>query len=185
MKRLLILTVGKTHSGKSSFARALAGQFSNALVIDQDKHADFINTHYRALLPEHGPNTLKYSITQTIVDYAVKQSDAHLILCNANRAQTPRVKLLETFHARGFTSILVHFDIPDEVLAARVAKTKRSTTIFRHASSFEELLSRQQADENDEAFAAPSVNEAHHYFSIKSDSDSGDVIREIVRIASS
>ena len=183
MKRLLILMVGKTHSGKSSFAKALAKQLSNSLVIDQDNHAEFINTHYRALLPERGPNTLKYS--ETIVDYAINQTNFHLILCNGNRAQKPRIELLETFQAKGFTNILVNFEIPNEILAARVAKTKRSRNIFRHASSFEEVLARQQEDENKREFAAPSVNEAHHYFYIKSDSASVDVIREIIRITSS
>jgi uridine kinase len=44
MKRLVIMTVGKTHSGKTTFARALEQELNNSFVMDQDNHAEFINT---------------------------------------------------------------------------------------------------------------------------------------------
>ena len=116
MKRLVIITVGKTHSGKTTFARALERQLDNSLVIDQDNHAEFINTHYKSLQPTEGPNIIKYAVTQTIVEYAVNRTDFHLILCNSNRGRKARLDLLDHFHNKGFMSILVNFDIPDQVL---------------------------------------------------------------------
>lgn len=150
MSRLIIVTVGKTHSGKTTFAKLLEEQLDRSLLIDQDNHAEFINRHYRALLPKSGPNTLKYGLTQMIVDYAVSQTDFHLIFCNGNRARAPRVALLDTFHKRGFTSIIVSFKIPNEILKGRIATTKRSKNVFRHASSFDEVLARQEAEEKRE-----------------------------------
>lgn len=143
MKRLVIITVGKTHSGKTTFAKALERQLDSSLVIDQDNHAEFISTHYRSLLPKQGRNTIKYAITHTIVDYAVHQTDFHLILCNSNRSRQGRLDLLADFHDKGFISILVHFDIPEHVLEERVANSQRSTNVFRSASSFEEVLIRK------------------------------------------
>ncbi|WP_257350991.1 ATP-binding protein [Pseudalkalibacillus decolorationis] len=102
----MIITVGKTHSGKTIFAKSLEQQLNNSLVIDQDNHAEFINTFYKTLLPKQGPNTIKYAITQTIVDYAVNQTNFHLILCNSNCSQKYRLDLLAHFHNKGFTSIL-------------------------------------------------------------------------------
>jgi predicted kinase len=136
MKRLIIMTVGKTHSGKTSFARALEQELNNSLVIDQDNHAEFINTYYKILMPKQGPNTIKYAISNTILEYAVNQTDFHLILCNANRNQKGRISLLEYFKSKGFTSIIVNFDIPDHVLRERVSESKRSTAVFRTASTF-------------------------------------------------
>jgi Tfp pilus assembly ATPase PilU len=46
MKRLVIITVGKTHSGKTTFARALEKELNNSFVMDQDNHAEFINTYH-------------------------------------------------------------------------------------------------------------------------------------------
>ncbi|CAG9614046.1 hypothetical protein BACCIP111899_03273 [Bacillus rhizoplanae] len=52
MKRLVIITVGKTHSGKTTFARALEKELNNSSVMDQDNHAEFINTFYKNLQPK-------------------------------------------------------------------------------------------------------------------------------------
>ena len=51
MRRLVIMTVGKTHSGKTTFAKELESVLQQAVVIDQDNHAEFINSHYKKLRP--------------------------------------------------------------------------------------------------------------------------------------
>ena len=148
MKRLVIMTVGKTHSGKTTFAKALEKELFNSFVMEQDNHAEFINTFYKKLQPKQGPNTLKHAISQLIVDYAIKNTDLHLIVCNSNRSQKSRLNLLENLFTKNqFVRILVNFDIPDDVLQARVTQSERSTNIFRGAySNFEEVLIRQQAE---------------------------------------
>jgi predicted kinase len=179
MKRFVIMTIGKTHSGKTTFARALEQELTNSLVIDQDNHAEFINTYYKNLRPKQGPNTFKYAITQTIVDYAVEQTDVHLILCNSNLDRKGRVERLKHFHEMGFTSILVHFDIPEQILLERVAVSRRSKTIFRTASTFEEVLMRQIAG----GIVEPTEDEADYLFKIKSSDEVESVIHRLVTIA--
>lgn len=183
MKRLLIITVGKTHSGKTTFAKRLEKELRNSLVIDQDNHADFINTHYKALLPRQGANTLKYAVTETIVDYATARSNFHLILCNANRSREARLALLAKFHGAGFSSILVHFVIPNEVLAARVATSNRNTNVFRSASSFGEVLQRQHAESTQKDMVPPTKDETNYYFEISSSDEASPTIKSIVQIA--
>ena len=185
MKRFVIITVGKTHSGKTTFAKSLEQQLDNSLVIDQDNHAEFINTYYKTLLPKEGPNIIKYAVSQTIVEYAINRTDFHLILCNANRGRKARLDLLAHFHTKGFISILVNFDVPNHVLQARVANSQRSKTIFRSASSFEEVLIRQQAESQKGDVTAPIEGEADHFFVIKNTDDAQSVTREIVNIVES
>ena len=72
--------------------------------------------NYQALVPKYGPNRLKYNISETVTDYAITQTDVHIILCNAYRSRAGRTKLFGTFRAHGFTTVLVNFDLPDEVL---------------------------------------------------------------------
>jgi predicted kinase len=180
MKRLVIITVGKTHSGKTTFARALEQKLKNSIVMDQDNHGAFINMYYKNLQPKTGPNTLKHAISQLIVDYAKEQSDCHLIICNSNRSEKGRAYLLEQlFPKHEFTRILVHFDLPEHILQARVANSNRSTTIFRGASNFAQVLERQNADED---VTDPVEGEADHLFVIKESEEMDFVIKRIVAI---
>jgi len=162
MNRFVILTVGKTHSGKTTFAKALEEALDNSLVIDQDNHAEFIHQYYKKLEPKQGPNTLKHSMSQMIVDYAVAHTDMHLIICNANRSLKGRLELLEQFHNQGFRSILVYFDVPDRILRDRISQTERSTTIFRSATTFEEVLTYQNAESQKNEIKPPKKEEADH-----------------------
>jgi tRNA uridine 5-carbamoylmethylation protein Kti12 len=178
VKRLVIITVGKTHSGKTTFAKDLEKQLQNSVVIDQDNHAAFINTFYRKMLPTQGPNTLKYAVSQTIVDYAIEMTNCHLILSNSNRSREGRLNLLEQFHKKGFTSILVYFDIPNQILRERIAISERSENIFRVATTFEEVLERQL----NEPYSRPLKGEADYIFVVKNSEEVTSVIESIVTI---
>ncbi len=181
-KRLVIITVGKTHSGKTAFAKKLEEALHNSFVMDQDNNAEFINTYYEKLQPKLGPNTLKHAISKLIVNYAKEETNLHFIISNANRSKKGRAYLLEElFEAKEFTRILVHFDIPDEVLQERVVNSKRSTNIFRGPySSFEQVLQRQQTESSLEDITDPTENEADYLFVIKENKDVDAVIKEIV-----
>ncbi len=132
MKRLVIITVGKTHSGKTTFAKQLEKELDHSFVVDQDNHATFIHTYYQKLLPTSGTNTLKTSLTKFIVNYAKEYTDLHIIVSNSNLSRKGRAYLLEEIYPKEeFVRILVHFDIPDEILNERVRNSKRSTNILR------------------------------------------------------
>jgi|SRR5699024_2158099 len=185
MKKLAIITVGKTHSGKSTFAIELEKNLDNSFVIDQDNHAEFINTYYKKLQPKSGPNILKHSISKLIVDYAKENTGMHIIASNANRNKTGRKYLLEEVYPEDeFVRILVHFDIPDEVLHRRVIDSHRNTNIFRgDYSNFEEVLLRQQSEAQLENFVDPEEGEADYLFLIKDNEEVASVIQEIIRIS--
>lgn len=185
MKRLVIITVGKTHSEKTTFARALEKDLRNSFIMDQDNQAAFINTHYEKLQPTEGPNTLKHGLSKFIVDYAKAYTNLHLIICNSNRSKNGRVYLLnELFPQNEYVRILVHFDIPVDVLYKRVAHSKRSTNIFRgNYSSFKEMLNCQQAESLHEDTIDPIENEADHLFIIRNSKDVNLIIEEIVHLA--
>jgi len=183
VKRLANMTVGKTHSGKTTFAKALEKELSNSVVIDQDNHAEFLQSYYKRLMPKRGPNIIKYSITKTIVDYAAAETDCHIILCNSNRNQKDRQKMLEYYHSRQFTSILVSFNIPDDVLRRRIMASQRSTSVLRVASSFLEVLSRQQAESDQGDIKAPAEGEADYLLNIGHPDDVTEVIRILADIS--
>ncbi|MBJ8054934.1 ATP-binding protein [Bacillus cereus] len=184
MKRLVIITVGKTHSGKTTFARALEKELPNSFIMDQDNQAKFINTYYEKLQPTEGPNTFKHGLSKFIVDYAKEYTNLHLIICNSNRSRNGRMYLLnELFKKEEYIRILIDFDIPDDVLYERVARSKRNTNIFRgNYSSFEEVLVRQQAESLLEDVIDPVENEADYLFVINDSEEVKSTIKEIVHI---
>ncbi len=153
-------------------------------MVDQDNHAEFINSYYKSLQPKNGPNTLKHAISRLIVNYAIEKTDYHLIVCNSNRNRKGRVDLLEQFFPESdFFRILVHFDIPDDILQARVAETERSTSVFRSAESFEEVLTRQKADSLIDDVTDPVEGEADRLFVIKDNKEVDTVIQRIIHIS--
>lgn len=185
MKRLVIMTVGKTHSGKTTFARALEKELDNSFVMDQDNQAAFLNTFYAKLQPKQGPNILKHSLSQLIVHYAIENTELHLIVCNSNRSQKSRLDLLEgLFNKKQFVRILVHFDIPDNVLMERIIRSRRSTNIFRGAyTNFEEVHLRQQAESQLEDIVDPKEEQADYLFVMKHTEEVDSVIKRIVQIS--
>ncbi|RHW43295.1 ATP-binding protein [Neobacillus notoginsengisoli] len=185
MKRLVIMTVGKTHSGKTTFAHALEQRLKQSLVIDQDNHAAFINTYYNNLQPKQGPNFLKNALSNLIVDYAKKNTNFHLIICNSNRKRKDRSYLLEeVFPKKQFIRVIVYFDIPESVLEARVSTTTRSTNIFQDAySNFKDVLARQQDETFEKGFIDPVEREADHLLTVKDEKDVENVIEGIIHIA--
>lgn len=185
MNRFVIMTVGKTHSGKTTFAKALEKKLANSVVIDQDNHAEFLQTYYRNLVPEQGSNTIKYALTQTIVDHAVNETNCNIILCNSNRNRKGRLNLLEQYQKQGFTTVIVNFDLPEHILEERIDESNRSTAMLRTVSSFREVLTRQNGETNKGDVVAPIEGEADHLFNIKKADGVQSVIREIVKIAQS
>jgi predicted kinase len=182
LKRLVIMTVGKTHSGKTTFAKELEQHLINSIVIDQDNHAEFVNTYYKSLRPLQGPNTIKYAITNTIVEYAVQMTEFHIILSNSNRNIKGRREQLTYFHDKDYESVLVHFDLPDYILQERVFTSQRSKSIFRTASNYVEVLNRQNTEFQQGNISDPREGEANYLFVIKDSTEVQSVIQSIVAL---
>lgn len=178
------MTVGKTHSGKTTFAKLLEQRLVNSFVMDQDNQAEFINTHYENLQPKIGPNIFKNSLSRFIVDYAMENTNLHFIICNSNRNIKSRKKLFdEVFTSEKFVRILVNFNIADEILLNRVKQSQRSTNIFRGSySNFEQVLIRQQKESLHEDIVEPSIDEAEYLFVIENNEEVDSVIQQIIQI---
>lgn len=181
-KRLAVITVGMTHSGKTTFAHQLQARLPNSVVVDQDTHAAFLNTHYRGIVPTEGPNHLKFALTRAIVDHAIERTSAHLIFCNANRSRAARARLLDRLVRAGFTTVLVDFRIDVDLLRQRVAASDRSTDVLRSSTSFAEVLARQQQASDDPDSALPAASDADHLFHIDRSEDVPAVIHAILEI---
>ena len=157
MKRLVIMTIGKTHSGKTTFGKQLEKELPNSIVIDQDNHATFLNTHYEKLVPTNSLNKLKIGLSQYILKYSIDNTDFNIVISSSNLSKQGRLLLFEQFFpSDDWTRIFVYFNYSNDTLQRRIAKTTRSTSIFRNKQmTFESLLVR-----HGEQIEPPSENEA-------------------------
>lgn len=179
MKRIVILTIGPTHSGKTTIARQLEQALPHFVVLDQDNQAEFLNTHYVKLVPQNGPNTLKFLLSETLLHYAIAQTSYNLILCNSNIHKAPRQQLLARFFpAEHFIRIYIHFALAQEVLQTRIDHTLRDTKLFRDATyTYEELLEKQlpQID-------SPTCDEVDYVLTINEQTTTQQLVSEIEMI---
>lgn len=179
MKRMVILTIGPTHSGKSTIAKQLEQELVNFVVLDQDKQAEFLNENYGKLVPQTGPNLLKFMLSETLLHYTIAKTSYNIILCNSNIYKLPRQQLLERFFpAEQFVCVFVYFNLAHETLQARIEKTRRDTKLFRDSTyTYEELLQRQLPKIN-----PPSPDESDYLLTIDELTTSQQLKVEIEKI---
>ncbi|WP_192797372.1 ATP-binding protein [Psychrobacillus glaciei] len=167
------MTIGTTHSGKTTFAKILEKRLINSIVIDQDVQGEFLEKHYPSLLPEKGLKILKF---------ALRKTDNHIILCNSNRQKQPRLNLIEKFKKEGFQTLIVNFNLPLEILKDRIINSHRDTTILRNVSNYNEVLEIQLKQTKNEGFNPPNEDEVNHLFSICNENDVQKVIEKIIKL---
>ena len=179
MKRLVIMTIGKTHSGKTTFGKKLEEMLPTSIVIDQDNHATFLHTHYPKLIPEHNPFKLKILLSQFILNYAITETDAPIIISSANLSKNGRNALLEQFFPQDmWTRIYVYFDYSNETLHQRIKHTTRSTTIFRDTTmTFEHLIEKHA-----EQLEPPTVDEVDYLLHVNETQSIEYVIEKIYEL---
>ncbi|MET3575477.1 ATP-binding protein [Bhargavaea ullalensis] len=180
MTRLAMMTVGKTHSGKTTFAKLLAKELPNTVVIDQDRQAKFLNDHYPQLLPEKGPNRIKHDLTRTLAEYAAEHTNCHLILSNSNLGEKDRREWLDRYKEYGFETVLVCFNLSEDMLRLRIRKSQKSTDVFRVSLTYDDLLERQQKQFPD---VMPAAGEADHLFTVSGTEEINPVIGRILGLA--
>lgn len=144
--RTVLLTIGPTHAGKTTFAKKLAYSLPSSLVIDQDLQARFLLEHYPDLVPTEGPNHIKHDLTVWLIEKAITSSFETIILCNANTTRTGRKQLLNQFPRSTFRSILVWFDLPEAILSNRLTYSNRDGREIRGNSSYHDIYQRQRIE---------------------------------------
>lgn len=179
----LIMTVGKTHSGKTTFARKLHEQLPGFCLIDTDEVMPFLRKQVPEILAYekslgHTLDTtkLRSSIGKLMMETAFSYG-LSLIVPNGHITRNVRNQKRELAQKYKAKVIYVSFELPTEVLAERIRTTVRSTDPLNLSNSYEELLERQQ-----KIFEEPSDEEADYFFVIKQASDCDQVMEQVLGI---
>ncbi|MFH0856533.1 MAG: ATP-binding protein [bacterium] len=185
-KKFVIMTVGKTHSGKTTFACRVNDFFPDSFVLDSDVISMFLREnfpliHLSPINREIGHNfdfnkpQLQYGIFKTILSFSLKNG-FNAILSNSNTRKEARKDLIKFVRKYGIKVIMVYFNISEEILIERIKKANKSTAVLNSSKDFYVLLEKQR-----KIFEPPDKKEADYFFEIKDEEDISKVLKNIKR----
>lgn len=170
-KRIIIL-IGKTHSGKTTFAKRLEKIDKNILLIEGDPIELFLKSDFARLknIDEkryltHKGNSLLHKIFSVFFNFALETGQP-IILSNANIWRGWRKKVIKLARKFDYKIIGVYFDLSNELLLKRISKTKKTTKVIREAINFRELLINQS-----DRIQIPKETEFDEFYIVKSEKD--------------
>src|SRR3989339_619140 len=169
----LIMFIGKTHSGKTTFAKELEGIKKDILVLEADPVALFMRENFPKLRElddkEHSGIfknvSLKYRLFLLLIEFSMSFGRT-IILSNSNMYERGRKLVFRLVKKYDYKIIGVYFNFPEEFLINRIKKSKRTTKILRVSKDFNELIINQRT-----RMQAPNSKNFDEFYIIKSEDD--------------
>ena len=172
--------VGKTHSGKSTFARMLENALPDFAILETDPIGLFLKESFSKASKLHDEiqgdfsgTTLKFEVFETILAHTLLHKQ-NIILANSNMWRDGRARIFQKIYDAGYQSVIVHMNIPEQELLNRVEKSDRPTDVLTTSKNFTELVIKQR-----EFMALPTSNESDHFFEIGDVGEIESVIKKI------
>jgi predicted kinase len=179
----IIMLVGKTHTGKTTFGRLLKKRFANIVVLETDTIAIFLREHFAEVArlddSEHTGKfenvSLKFELFETIFGRAL-EIDTPLILSNSNMWKEGRKRILEQCKNLGRPTIGIYFDLPLEILKERTVASERDTRVLRTSQHFAGLLQNQS-----NRMQPPDPGEFDEFYVVRSQNDYDAMVEECAK----
>ena len=185
-KKYVIMCVGYTHSGKTTFARNLEKKVKNIVLIDNDDIATFINGKYPlAVFSEYNkvkrtykePN-FKFLIFQETFKFCLR-AGLNIIHASGNLGNDSRIFIRKNVKKYDYELITVYFNLPKKLLLERIKNTTKDTKAFRSSKKWSEILPRQELYSK-----LPPSKKNTVYFEIKNGNDCKKVFETLKKILS-
>jgi adenylate kinase family enzyme len=185
-QQFVIMMVGKTHSGKTTFGKKIAKKIPDSLVLDADIFAVFLReqlpiVHLRKdLIKPQGfkDPSLQYLLFKTALVFALGHG-FNPILTNSNRHKAMRDQIRKIVKKSKAKLIIVDFDLPTDLLLKRIDQAKKSTSVLTYSKNFKEVLLKTQSVHD-----FPTEPEADFLFRVKQASDLKAIEGNIIRLIS-
>lgn len=184
--QFFIMTVGKTHSGKTTFGRQIGKRLKHACLLDSDVIAEFLSDNFPELYNKDfvkGSNELssgyhlKIAVLLDIYRQAL-QTDLPIISTSANSSKSQRAKNIRLARKTGRKVVIVYFNLPESLLLERIKATQRSEKCLYYSESFVDLLVNKQR----QRFEAPTQKEADYFFEITDEPSSKKAYQSILKL---
>lgn len=179
--KYLVMCVGYTHSGKTTFAKQLKNHIKDLVIIDNDIIADFINKEYKEVVfspfnfkkkTYQDPN-LKFYLSKEILIFSLK-AGLNVIHASGNLGKDVQDFIEKTAKKYKYKLITIYFNFPQSFLISRIQKTKKSKSCFRFSWSWDEVFKKQKLYAK-----LPPNNKKGIYFEIKNMQDYKKTLQKI------
>ena len=184
--QFVIMTVGKTHSGKTTFGKDLAEKLKKYCLLDFDMLVEFFKITYpwlynienfKSSKDAYNAHYLSLKARTLLFKQALK-TDLPIIFTNANTLKKLRKEFCDLTHKEGKKIIMIYFNRPENVLLKRIEQSKRSKICLTRSTDFQDLLLNRQS----KIFETPSPKEADIFFEINNDQSRKKVQIEIITL---
>ena len=179
----VVMLIGKTHSGKTTFGRLLKERVADLVVLETDTIAVFLREHFPEVAfvddREHTGKfekvSLKFLLFQNIFERAL-EIDTSLMLSNSNMWKEGRKVLLEECKKTKRHTIGIFFDFPIETLKKRVEDSWRDKRVLRTSRDFPELLERQA-----NRMQTPDSSEFDEFYVVQTQSEYDMLLQDLAK----
>ena len=182
----VVMTVGKTHSGKSTFGKEIAKKLSASCLLDFDVLVEFLKTTYPWLYEaslfktkkeaEHA-HYISLDLRKIIFKESLK-TNLPILFTSANVLKKLRNEFCSFARKAKKKIIMVYFNWPEEILIKRVETTIRSKACLSRSSDFKDLLVNRQS----KIFEAPDKKEADIFLEITDDKSWEEAQKKILSL---
>jgi predicted kinase len=180
----LIMFIGKTHSGKTTFAKELEGIKKDILLLEADPIALFMRENFPKLRElddkEHSGAfknvSLKYKFFLLLIEFSMSFGKT-ILLSNSNIYDRGRKLIFKLAKKYKYKIIGVYFNFPEEFLIKRINKSKRTIKILRVSKDFNELIVNQRT-----RMQIPSAKDFDQFYEIRSEKDLTKIKTNLIKI---
>jgi predicted kinase len=176
--------IGKTHSGKTTFAKEIEKRNKNVIVLEADPIALLMNNQYPRLKKSEDRNfdgsfkkmALKFQVLILFIKTTMLLGKP-IILSNSNLWKKGRDRVFKMCKKFNYNVIGVYFDFPEEFLVKRIDKSSRTKSILSTSKDFHDLIIRQRA-----RVQPPNHRDFDQFFTIKSEKDLKITLVKLLKI---
>lgn len=180
-KKYLIMCVGFTHSGKTTFAKQLKNSTKDIVVVDNDIIADFINREYKEIVfspfnfkkKNYQDPNLKFHLSKEILIFSLN-AGLNVIHASGNLGKDAQGFIEKTAKKYNYKLITIYFNFSNPFLISRIQKTKKSRSCFRLSCTWDEVFEKQRLYAK-----LPPDNKKGIYFEIKNMADYKKTLQKI------
>lgn len=179
----VLLTIGKTHTGKSTFAKELVEDIPNGVILETDSIALFLKDTFPKLhafdLDHNGSfssPSLKFLAFRTVLTFALEKN-FNIIMSNSNMYENGRKDVLSIINKYPMKTIGLYLNYPEEIILERAKNSKRDIKVLSVSKDFNELIVNQRT-----RFQAPNRTDFDYFFEVKNPEELPDIKNKIVEL---